>query len=90
MDLPNASSRLSTQPHHMPWNGRDVSKFSFPTPVTWIHYTDDIMLTCEDLPLAENLTGFAGPPTTERMGSESTENSRSKHGSKVLGSCMVG
>lgn len=37
----------------MPWNGRDVSKFSFPTPVTWIHYTDDIMLTCEDLSLLQ-------------------------------------
>lgn len=37
----------------MPWKGRDVSKFSFPTPVTWIHYTDDIMLTCEDLPLLQ-------------------------------------
>lgn len=37
----------------------------------------------------ENLAGFAGPPTTKRMGSESAEDSRSGHCSKVFGNCMV-
>lgn len=29
---------------------RNLSLF-FPTPLKWVHHTDDIMLTCEDLPL---------------------------------------
>ena len=39
---------------------------------------------------AENLVGFAGPPTTKRMDSESAEDSRSGHGSKVFGNCTFG
>lgn len=51
------------------------SLLSFPTPVKWAHDTDDInvnLLRFADA--AENPVGFTGPPATEVMGSESTEN----------------
>lgn len=32
---------------------RDLSLFSFPTSVKQAHYIDNIMLTCEDLPLLQ-------------------------------------
>lgn len=32
---------------------KDLSLFSFPTSVEWPLYTDDIMLTCEDMSLLQ-------------------------------------
>lgn len=51
--------------------------------VTQTHGTDDVMLTCEDLPLLLDTVGFAGTSVKEEMGNERTENSRPGHRHKV-------
>lgn len=48
-----ASPRLPAWSHHMSWDG-SWDLFSFPTSVQWAHYSDDILFTCEDLPLLQN------------------------------------
>lgn len=53
--LPSASLMLPTQPQNVPW---DVNPRSIPVPPShiskWTHYTDDIMSTCENLPLLQD------------------------------------
>lgn len=37
---------------------QDLSLLSSPTSVKWVHHIDDIMLTCEDLPLLQDTLQF--------------------------------
>lgn len=92
MDCSSASSWLSPWLHHSQWIGdHGLSLLSFPTPGKWAHDIDDINVNLLRFAnAAENPVCFTGPPATEMMGSESTENSKSRHCSRVLGSCMVG
>lgn len=69
----------------------DLSLFSFPTSVKWVHYTDDIMLTCEDLASAAGHSAdFVGTSVKNHMGREPTENLRPRHCHKVWGVILSG
>lgn len=89
---PSASSMQFTQTHHMPRDdglGR-VTDF-LPDlcdmgSLYWWHNDNLRRFTFA----TEILAVFTGPPTTERSGSESAENSRSSHLNKVLGSHATG
>ena len=56
MGLASASPRLPAQPLHISWGG-SPRLVSFPLPhiSKTGHYMDDIMLTCEDLPLHQDI-----------------------------------
>lgn len=45
---------------------------------------DDTMLPCKDLPQLQDTAGFARTSVREKMSSEPTRNSRSRHCCKVL------
>ena len=55
MDLSSVSEAYLHSPTMPPgmvaW---DLSLFSFPTSVKWARYTDDMLFTCEDLPLLQD------------------------------------
>ena len=51
--LPQGHLHSPTTCHGMV--AQDLSLFSFPTSVKWAHYIDEMMLTCEDLPLLQDL-----------------------------------
>ena len=53
---------------------QDLSLSSFPTSVKWAHYTDDRMLTCEDLPLQQDTRQVLLEHLGEKESSEPTEN----------------
>ena len=54
MDLSSVSPRLPAQTVCHGMVAWDMSLFSFPISVKWDHYADDIMLTCEELPVLQD------------------------------------
>lgn len=53
--LPNASLLLPTQPQNVSWDGNPRSIPVLLSHISkWTHYTDDIMLTCENLSLQQD------------------------------------
>lgn len=68
-----------------------MSLLSFPTPVKWALDIDDINVNLLRFAnAAENPVGFTGPPATEMMGSDSTENSSPGTALEFLGVVWLG
>lgn len=50
--FPQGYLHSSTVSHEM--LAKDLSLFSFPTSLKWVHYIDDTMFSCKDLPLLQD------------------------------------
>lgn len=84
MDFSNVSPRLPIECHNMLWDGSLMSLFSFRTSVKWAHYTDGVMLICEDCLSAGHSANLAETTAKKKTSSEPTEKSRLRHHYKVL------